>query len=135
MRKISAEIGVAPDGTWDVYCKDQPFTGAGNTPEEAKADMAEQMRVYKNTLKELGMKYPDFLDGEFEIEYDYDIESILHYYVGSGKLSLAGLEKITGINQKQLWAYLNGTKPRKPQRERIARGLHSFSEELRSIFP
>lgn|GEM_PF-4429004 len=36
---------------------------------------------------------------------------------------------------KQLWAYLNGTKPRKLQRERIARGLHSFSEELRSIFP
>ena len=135
MVKIDAKIGVASDGTWGVYCKEQPFTGAGDTPQEAKDDMMEQMQFYKETMKGLGMKYPAFLDSEFEVDYDYDINEILHYYVDSGRLSLAGLEKITGINQKQLWSYLNGTKPRKAQRERIVRGFRAFSEELRSIFP
>ena len=57
--------------------------------------------------------------------------------VDSGKPSLSGLEKITGINQKQLWSYLNGTKrtkQRKAQRERIENGLRRFSREMSSIF-
>ena len=58
MVKIDAEIGVASDGTWGVYCKEQPFTGAGDTPQEDKDDMMEQMQFYKKTMKGLGMKYP-----------------------------------------------------------------------------
>ena len=68
--KIGAEIGVASDGTWGVYCKEQPFTGAGDTPQEAKDDMLEQMQFYKETMKGLGMKYPAFLDSEFEVDYN-----------------------------------------------------------------
>ena len=42
--------------------------------------------------------------------------------------------RATGINQKQLWSYLNGTKPRKTQRDRIERGFRKLSKDLSTIF-
>jgi hypothetical protein len=46
-------------------------------------------------------------------------------------LSLSGLEKITGIHQKQLWIYLHtDTKPRREQIDKIEKGFHSFGKEL-----
>ena len=131
---IEAVIEMAADGTVDIYCIKEPFSGAGATVCEAKADMAKQIAFFRRTAREAGLRYPEFLDGEFKIQYTFDIDSILHYYVDSGKLSLSGLERITGISQKQLWSYLNGTKPRKKQKERIENGLRSFSRQLNSLF-
>ena len=49
-------------------------------------------------------------------------------------LSLAGLERLTGIHQKQLWAYMHGrSKPRKQQKERIENALHRFADELTNV--
>ena len=46
-------------------------------------------------------------------------------------ISLAGMERITGINQKQLWAYMHGRKkPRQAQKEKITNALHRFANEL-----
>lgn len=133
-KTIRAVIEMAADGTVDIYCTDEPFSGAGATVKEAKDDMLKQMKFFRQSAADAGRRYPEFLDAGFDIRYSYDIDSILHYYVDSGKLTLSGLEKITGINQKQLWSYLNGTKPRKAQRERIENGLRSFSREMSSIF-
>jgi hypothetical protein len=58
----------------------------------------------------------------------------MKYYVESGLLSLAGIEKVTGINQKQLWSYLNGTRPRKAQAERIEKGFQKLTQDLNAIF-
>ena len=69
MDKITAIIERASDGNYAVYCKDQIFTGAGSSIEEAKKDMVVQMAFYKDTALKEGFKYPSFLDGEFEIEY------------------------------------------------------------------
>ena len=69
MDKITAIIERASDGTYAVYCKDQIFSGAGSSIEEAKKDMMAQMAFYKGTALKEGFKYPAFLDGEFEIEY------------------------------------------------------------------
>ncbi|MBQ6086992.1 MAG: type II toxin-antitoxin system HicB family antitoxin [Bacteroidales bacterium] len=134
MTTINAIIERASDGTYAVFCKDEIFSGAGATIEEAKKDMMDQMAFYKETAIREGFKYPDFLDGEFEIVYTIDSISLLKYYVGSGILSLAGIEKMSGINQKQLWAYLHGTKPRKAQEDRIRSGFGSLYKDLNSIF-
>lgn len=67
MKQISAIIERASDGTYSVYCKDEIFSGMGATIEDAKADMLQQMDFYKATAKEEGFKYPEFLDGDFEI--------------------------------------------------------------------
>ena len=134
MTTIEAIIERAKDGTFTVYCKDEIFSGAGETIQAAKKDMARQMQFYRETAIDEGFKYPAFLDEEYEIHYTVDAPSLMAYYVNSGIFSLAGLEKVTGVNQKQLWSYLNGTKPRKAQADRIRSGLRSLNEDLSAIF-
>jgi predicted RNase H-like HicB family nuclease len=134
MKEIQAIIERAKDGTYSVYCKDEIFSGMGDTIEEAKADMLQQMDLYRATAKEEGFKYPEFLDDGFKISYTVDALSLMDYYLGKGWFSLATLEKVTGISQKQLWAYVHGTKPRKTQEERIRAGLQNISKDLDAIF-
>jgi predicted RNase H-like HicB family nuclease len=134
MKQIEAIIERASDGTFTVYCKDEIFSGAGDTIDAAKADMEQQMAFYKETAQEEGFKYPDWMDGEYSVNYTVDMTSLMAYYVGNGIFTLAGLEKVTGISQKQLWAYLNGTRPRKAQQDRIASGLRSLNKDLSTIF-
>ncbi len=132
MKTIEATIERGNDGTFSVYCNDEMFTGMGDTAENAKKDMLRQMDIFKKTAIEEGFSYPDILNGDFEIVYKFDTESLLEYY--SGILSLSGLEKITGIHQKQLWNYLHRkSKPRKAQIEKIEKGLHALGSELISI--
>ena len=75
---------------------------------------------------------PDILKGEYEIVYKYDTQSLLQYY--SGILTNAALERLTGINQKQLWNYANGlSKPREAQVRKIENALHQLGRELISV--
>ena len=134
MKQIEAMIERAEDGTFSVYCKDEIFSGMGATIADAKADMSEQMEFYRKTALQEGFKYPAFLDGDYTIYYTVEPLSLMKYYIKSGYFSLATLEKITGINQKQLWAYNNGTKPRKPQVDRIRMGLLNLYRDLDSVF-
>ena len=134
MKIINAIIERAKDGTYSVYCKIEIFSGAGDSIEDAIQDMKAQMNFYKETAIKEGFKYPAFLNSEYEIEYSVDPLSLLKYYVGSGILSLAGMERISGINQKQLWAYMHGTKPRKAQANRLNAGFKNLRDDLNSIF-
>ena len=77
-------------------------------------------------------RWPEEIKGEYELEYKLDAQSFLEYF--SDFISLAGMERITGVHQKQLSNYLNRrAKPRKQQVDRIREGLHRFAEELLSI--
>ena len=133
MNTIEAIIERADDGTYSVYCTKDIFSGMGKTLEEAKVDMQEQMAFYKKTAIEEGFKYPEFLNQEYEIHYTVDSLSLMRYYVLSGFFSLAGMEKMTGINQKQLWSYLHGTKPRKAQSNRIKAGFEKLRNDLNAF--
>lgn len=134
MTTIEAIIERAKDGTYSVYCKDEIFSGAGKTLAEAKEDMARQMSFYRETALKEGFKYPSFLDQPFSVHYHVDMPSLIEYYVESGILSLAGVERITGINQKQIWAYLHGTKPRKEQVSRLEKGFRRLQADLDAVF-
>ena len=58
-----------------------------------------------------------------------DVKSFLEVY--SKIFTKAGLERLTGVNQKQLWHYASGkSKPRKRQRERIERAIHRLGNDL-----
>ncbi|MBQ3722817.1 MAG: type II toxin-antitoxin system HicB family antitoxin [Bacteroidales bacterium] len=134
MTKIEAIIERAGDGTYDIYCLNEIFSGAGKSIEDAKKDLRRQMEFYKETARKEGFKYPAFLDDEYEIVYRIDAPSLMKYYVGAGVFSLAGLEKVTGISQKQLWSYLNGTRPRRRQSDRIEAGFRALSRDLNALF-
>lgn len=132
MKTIEAIIERASDGTFSVFCKDEKFSGLGETAEAAKQNMMDQMKYFKESAKIDGFEYPAFLDEEFEIVYTFDTQSLLGYYFGI--LSLAGLEKLTGINRKQLWSYSSGrSKPRPAQAKKIEHALHNLGKELTSI--
>lgn len=115
--------GAASDNCEGIYA-------AGESIEAVKADTYEAIRLIKKNLPE--DRWPAQIKGEFEIEWKFDVPSFLEYY--SGFMSLAGMEKITGINQKQLSNYLNHRAvPRKRQADRILTGIHRFAQELLSI--
>lgn len=130
MKKIIIVIERSAD-LFDAYSDNcDGIYGAGDTLEECKADIETSIRQIKEKLPI--EQWPEELKGEYELEYKLDIQSFLEYF--SQYLSLAGMERITGVNQKQLSNYLNRrSKPRKPQIERISKGLRRFASELLSI--
>lgn len=132
MKKITAIIGIASDGGYSVYCEDEMFAGMGDTLEAAKKDMEEAMFFFKDVCKEEGYSYPEWLDGEYEIEYKFDPSSVLKHYAKI--IPPAALGRIAGINPKQMWNYTSGkSKPRKQQLAKIQEGLHKLAAELSGI--
>ena len=49
---------------------------------------------------------PTILNGKYDIIYHFDVAGLLNYY--KGIFTNAALEKITGINQRQLQHYSSG---------------------------
>lgn len=121
--KAQVIIERGADGTFDAnmeYIKDIPFglLGQGKTVAETIADFYnsyEEMRA----MYQAESKTCPALDFEFK----YDIPSFLQYYAYA--FTLAGLERITGVNQKQLGHYISGF--RKPS-ERTARKIEEKSK-------
>lgn len=75
---------------------------------------------------------PEALKGDITIEWVFDTPSLLEYY--SGIFSKPALEKLTGINQKQLFHYASGkVKPRPAQRKKISEALHRLGKELLTV--
>jgi len=104
--------------------------GGGDTVEEAKQSILDAIRLLKeyNDPKNI----PNLLKGNYDIVYHFDAESFLNYY--KGIFTNAALEKITGINQKQLQHYSSGLKkPRLPQLKKIEEGMHRLAAELQSL--
>ncbi len=103
---------------------------AGESVDAVKVDTLEAIRLIKENLPE--ERWPKQIRGDFEIEWKFDVPSFLEYY--SNFISLAGMERMTGINQKQLSNYLNHRSvPRAKQADRILSGIHRFARELLSI--
>jgi hypothetical protein len=67
-----------------------------------------------------------------EFALHYDVASFLSYY--SKVLTLSGLERITGVNQRQLGHYANGDKrPRPAMTKKIEAALHKFSQDIGQV--
>jgi hypothetical protein len=126
--KVKAIIERGKDGFFSVYMDNDDFkfglNGQGNTVEEAKADFLVAHDEMKSLFLDENKEFPELV-----FEYEYDVDSLLNYYAGI--LSKSGLEKITGVNQKQLWHYSSGKrKPSKQTVLKIESGLRKFGEEL-----
>ena len=83
MKQIPVIIERSEDGTYCVYCKDEIFSGMGETINEAKADMHRQIAVYMGTALKEGFRYPEFLDEEYSFDYTIDALSLMNYYINS----------------------------------------------------
>jgi hypothetical protein len=111
----------------DYYDFDFGLSGFGNTAKEAIADFYESYEEEKTMCAKEGKVIP-----ELEFDIKYDVYSFLDYY--SGILSKSGLEKITGVNQKQLWHYSSGKrKPKAQTVKKIQERIRDFAEELKQV--
>ncbi len=108
------------------------IVATGSTIEEIKTNLIDALDVFVETSREMGLEVPEKLKGDYEIRFSMDVKSLLTYYAGI--FTKAGLERLTGINQKQLWHYAKGKSvPRRAQVERIENALHRLGAELLSV--
>jgi len=120
IEKSSDSFGAYSENVQGIY-------GAGDTAEECKNSILDAIE----TLKELD-SCPNELEGEYTITFKFDTISLLNYY--KGIFTNSALEKITGINQKQIQHYTTGhRKPRPEQRKKIENALHNLGKELLAV--
>ncbi len=122
IEKSSDSFGAYAENVNGIY-------GAGNTVKECKQSILDAIETIK-TFDE--KEIPEILKGNYKIVYNFDLESLLNYY--KGIMPFSALERITGINQRQLQHYSTGhRKPRIEQRKKIETALHQFGNELLSV--
>lgn len=119
------------DDSFSAWAETVPgIYGHADTVEDAKAAALEGLALYKkyNPAKNI----PSALKGDFTIVYKFDIESFLNYY--RKIFTNAALERLTGINQKQLQHYASGLKkPRPAQVKKISEAIHKLGKELTMV--
>ncbi len=130
MKKIKIVIERSSD-LFGAYAENvSGVIGTGDSVEQAKESLLETIRLMKvyNSPEHI----PDILKGEYEFVYRYDVQSFLDYY--KGIFTPAALERIAGINQKQIQHYSTGhRKPRLAQRQKIEAALHKLGQELIAV--
>jgi predicted RNase H-like HicB family nuclease len=103
MKTIRIIIERNEDGFWGYAENEKAIVGGGNTVQECKQDVLDCI----STLKDLDINNrPSFLEKEYELVYKFDTASLLNYY--KGIFTNSALERITGINQKQIQHYASG---------------------------
>lgn len=131
MKQVKAIIERAGDGTYSVYmdADDMSYlvTGTGKTVDEAVECFKNGYEDMKKYYEEKGKEFE-----EVEFEYKYDMASFLSYF--SKAFSLAGLSRITGINQGQLSHYVTGHRvPSQRTKEKMQRSIKEFAEDLSQV--
>ncbi len=106
--------------------------GIGDTLDKVKKDLEEGLIVLKEACLEDGDPVPEELQDEYQIVFRLDTRSFLQMYCKI--FTKSALERMTGINQKQLWHYAQGlSQPRPAQVRKIEKALHQLGEELTSL--
>ena len=131
MRKVNAIIERASDGTFSIYSDADDLeylvTGTGNTVEEAKKCFEGGYEDIKNYSLRHNEPFT-----EVEMVYQYDMASFLSYFTKA--FSLAGLSRITGVNQGQLSHYVTGRRvPSQRTKEKMQQAIHAFAEDLSQV--
>ena len=129
---LNATIECLENG-YSAYIKNlDGVVATGSTVDEIKRNLISALDDYVETCKELNLKPPAELTGNYQIDFSMDVKSLLALY--DGIFTKSGLERLTGINQKQLWHYANGlSKPRRAQVLKIENALHRLGNELIAI--
>jgi hypothetical protein len=133
MNKVKAFIERGKDGAYGVYVDlddntlDYGVIGEGHTVDEAIADF---MHCYNDMKASFEKDCQQFREAEFE--FHYDTASFLASW--SHVLTLAGLSRLTGVNQGLLSHYINGRKkPAKRTVMKIQDAIHEFGKQLSQV--
>ena len=132
MHIVHATIESLENG-YSAYINDvDGIVATGSSIQEIETNLLEAIVDYVETCRSLSCEVPEALLGDYRVEFNMDVKSLLTLYAGI--FTKAGLERLTGINQKQLWHYANGgSSPRRAQVQKIENGLHRLGKELLAI--
>ncbi len=129
MKKVKIVIERTSDGYVGYSTGDDLIHGMGDTVSECKEDIMNNIESHKLLPR---TDQPKWLTSDYELVFNMDTRSILEYF--KGILSKSALERLTGINQKQIHHYSSGIKkPRPAQIKKIEAALHKLGKELISI--
>jgi predicted RNase H-like HicB family nuclease len=119
------------DNNYAAYLEQLPgCVSTGKTFEELKKNIVEAVEFHIEGMREDGEEIP-FAEA-YELSYRFDPESLLQHY--DGIFTNASLERLTGINQRQLQRYAAGTSvPRREQADKITKALHNLGKELLAV--
>ncbi|GHT19415.1 hypothetical protein AGMMS4957_03660 [Bacteroidia bacterium] len=133
MEKVVVNVGMTENNySASVIIGDGIAVATGKTFEELKLQMAEAVESNLEVSREYGDEIPAIFDGEYELVYKFYPEDLLRHY--EGIFTHAALERLTGINQRQLQRYAIGkSKPRRTQAEKIAKSFHHLGKELLAV--
>ncbi len=132
MKKVRVFIERGNDGWYSAYLPDDNgleygLIGEGKTYDETVADFKAVYEAMKESYAECGDKFT-----EVEFTFSPDVPSMLNYY--SGKFTLAGLSKLTGVSAAQLSQYASGYRnPSARTKKKIQAALNAFGKELSQL--
>ena len=132
MKNVTVTVEMT-DNNYSAYIEALPgCVTTGKTMDELKTNMQEAIEGHIEVSREFGDKIPEVFDGEYCLDFSFDTESLLTHY--KGIFTNSALEKLTGINQRQLQRYASGkSRPMRPQQMKIQKALHRLGEELLDI--
>lgn len=131
MRDSIVYIEIGSDAKYSAYMSNDWVNynvhGIGDTVSEAKKDFYTALEEMKETFEELEKPFE-----ELNFIFKYDIQSFFNYY--SQVFTMPALERLTGINQKQLHHYASGLKkPRRAQIDKLQHAMHKLGASLQQI--
>lgn len=129
MKKVTVTVELA-DNNYAAYIEKLPgCIATGKKFDELKDNISEAVEFHLDGMREDGDVIPSVFTGEYELVYHFDTQNLLQHY--NGIFTNAALERLTGINQRQLQHYASGiSKPRKEQSKKIEQALHNLGREL-----
>ena len=129
MKKVLVTVELS-ENNYSAYIEILPgCVSTGKTFEELKNNMQEAVEFHLETSREFDDEISAVFDANFELIYKFDPTSLLQHY--RGIFTNSALERLTGINQRQLQRYASGeSKPRAAQIAKISNALHSIGREL-----
>lgn len=102
------------------------------TPDAIKKAITAAIEFHLEGSRKDGDKLPAVFSHNYSLVYKFEPQSFFVYY--KGIFTNAGLERLTGINQKQLQHYAAGLKkPRPAQAKKIESALHKLGGELMAV--
>ena len=132
MEKVIVTVELS-DNNYAAFIEELPgCISTGRTFRELKLKMSEAVSNHLEISLEYGDEISNIFRGEYELVFRFDAQSLLKHY--RGIFTNAALQRMTGINQRQLQHYASGiSRPRPEQARRIETALHHLGEELMSV--
>jgi predicted RNase H-like HicB family nuclease len=133
MDKKRALVNITWEDNYGAWCDALPGCVATHTTlEGVKRYMRIGMEGHLEAMREDGDDIPEEFQGEYELEFRLNVKALMQKY--KGILTHTGMERLTGIDRRQLQQYSSGLhKPFPTQRKKIERALHTLGKELLEV--